>query len=268
MGLAAPWVTADDIIGDGSLCPSCVANDAITPEAAAAAGRLASSVLYEVTGRKWSGVAEQVVRPAARPRTDPAPPDPRVTSDNRFTSVPPGWHEAWGWYEWNDRSDLAERRRITLGFYPVNEVLDVEFAGVPLDPATYRVDESRWLVRQDGQRWPCRQDWWAPDGSPNTWSVTFTYGTPPPPEGVTVAAVYACELAKSLVGSDCSLPARTQSITRQGITQVVFDPLDLIVDGMTGLPVVDTWVKAVNPTGRRRRGRIVSPDVPRRVTYG
>ena len=268
MALLESWVTADEIIGDESCCSACVGQENITVAAAESAARLASAVLSELTGRKWPGVAEQTVRPAARPRTDPPPPDPRVTVDRIFRAVPYGWHESWGWYEWDDDSDRAERRAITLGFYPIVSVTSVEFDGVALDPSAYRVEEARWLVRQDGGLWPCRQDWWRPDGDPGTWSVTFEYGVEPPPEAVTVAAYYACELARSQCGMDCALPARTQSITRQGVSQVLFDPLDLIADGMVGLPIVDTWVKSVNPKPRRRRARIVSPDVPRRVRYG
>ena len=268
MGLLAPWVGADEIIGDDALCSKCVGVDAISPEVADAAGRLASAVLFELSGRKYPGTATQVVRPAARPRTDPAPPDPRVTSDRVFLSVPPGWHESWGWYEWDDDTDRAERRAITLGFYPVVSVDSVTVDGVALDPSVYRVEEARWLVRQDGGFWPCRQRWWLEDGEPGTWSVEFTYGVDPPAEAVTVAAYYGCELARSMCGMECQLPARTQSITRQGVSQVLFDPLDLIADGMVGLPIVDTWVRSVNPSGRRRRARVVSPDVPRRVRYG
>jgi hypothetical protein len=268
VSLTAPWIVADDIIGDDAICPTCVTVEQITPAIADAACELASAVLYEMSGRKWSGVTSQTVRPAARPRTDPAPPDPRVTSDHLFQSVPPGWHESWGWYEWDDVTDRAARRAITLGFYPLVEITDVTIDGAVLDPAAYRVDEARYLVRQDGRLWPCRQDWWLPDGEPDTWSVTFDYGVAAPNDARTVAAYYACELARSMCGMECQLPARTQSITRQGVSQVLFDPLDLVADGMVGLPMVDTWVKAINPNRRRRRARIVSPDVPRRVRYG
>ena len=268
MALTAPWIVADDIIGDDAICPTCVTVEQITPAIADAACSLASTILYEMSGRKWSGVASQTVRPAARPRTDPAPPDPRVTSDHVFRSVPPGWHESWGWYEFGDVTDRAMRRAITLGFYPVVAVTDVTIDGDVLDPAAYRVDEGRLLVRQDGRLWPCRQDWWLPAGGNNTWSVTFDYGVAAPTDARTVAAYYACELAKSMCDLECQLPARTQSITRQGVSQVLFDPLDLVQDGMVGLPMVDTWVKAINPHRRRRRARIVSPDVPRRVRYG
>ncbi len=268
MGLCAPWITADAIIGDDALCSSCVQVDAITPAIADAATLLASSVLYEMSGRLWPGVCETTVRPAARRLHDPMPPQQLVTSDDLFWSTPPGWHESWGWYYDHDDLDRGSRRRIMLGFYPIVSISDVSFAGVSLDPSVYRVDEGIWLVRTDGQFWPCRQDWWLDDGEPNTWSVTFEYGALPPAEALTVTAVYACELAKSLAGLECSLPARTTSVTRQGMTQVLFDPLDLIMDGMIGLPIVDTWIKSVNPNRRKRRARIASPDIPRRVTYG
>jgi len=268
MALLGPWIDADDIIGDEAICPSCVQVQSITVEAATAACLLASSVLYELSGRKWAGVGSQTVRPAARPRLDPLPPETRVTMDRVYLESPPGWHESWGWYEFDDSRDIAGRRQITLGFYPIVTITEVRVDGVVLDPSAYRVDESRMLVRQDGDLWPCRQDWWRPEGDDRTWAVDFDYGTEAPAEAQLIAAVYACEIAKSLCGVDCQLPARTQSITRQGVSQVLFDPLDLVADGMIGLPMVDTWIKAVNPDRRRRRAMVSSPDIGRRVRYG
>lgn len=275
MTLLSPWVTADDIIGPDPYCPSCAGVESITPETADLACGLASAVLYQLSGRRFPGVAERTVRPASRRRTDRLPPDGRVTSDvlvsgpaSLYGHVPPGWHEAWGWHYEDDPNDIAGRRQITLGFYPIVSITEVSFAGVTFDPANYRVDEGKWLVRTDGGLWPCRQDWWRNDDEPGTWKVVFDYGVAPSEDAKTVAAVYACELAKSFCGMECALPARTTSITRQGVTQVVFDPLDLVADGMVGLPLVDTWIKAVNPHRRRSRARILSPDVPRRVRRG
>lgn len=267
MALHGPWVSVDDITGDASLCPSCIGVEAITDGVAEAAAQLASSVLYEMTGRRWPGLAERVVRPAARYRTVGPPPDPRVTRQAMWLEVPPGWSESWGWYDADDPSDIAGRRQVMLGFYPVVSIVEVRIDGQVVDPASYRVDEGKWLVRTDGDLWPCRQKWWLDDGTPGTWSVKFMAGVEPPADARTVAAVYACELAKGMAGMECQLPARTQSISRQGVSQVLFDPLDLVADGMVGLPMVDTWVKSINPEKRKRHARIVSPDVPRRVRY-
>ena len=268
MTLQAPWVTADDIIGDEALCPTCLKVEEITEEIATAAAQLASSVLYEMTGRKFPGVASRLVRPAARMRMIGPPPDPRVTAQTIYQSVPPGWHESWGYYDNDDPNDIAGRRQITLGFYPLVSITEVKINGVVVDSSTYRIDEGKWLVRTDGNLWPMRQDWWRDDDETRTWSVEFTAGKQPPIEARTVTAIYACELARSMCDLDCKLPARTQSISRQGVSQVVFDPLDLITDGMVGIPIVDTYVKSVNPYRRRRAARIVSPDVKRRVRYG
>lgn len=268
MALTGSWVTVDDVIGDDALCPSCVGVEAITDDVAEAAARLASSVLYEMTGRRWPGVSERVVRPAARRRMVGPPPDPRVLRDAIYVEVPPDWSESWGWYDSDDPNDIAGKRQIMLGFYPVRSIVEVRIDGQVVDPNTYRVDEGKWLVRTDGGLWPCRQNWWRDDDEPGTWSVRFMYGVDAPDEARTIAALYACELAKGMCGMECQLPARTQSISRQGVSQVLFDPLDLIADGMVGIPIVDTWVKSVNPNRRRRRARIVSADVPRRVRYG
>jgi hypothetical protein len=47
----------------------------------------------------------------------------------------------------------------------------------------------------------------------------------------------------------CRLPARTRDITRQGIAVTLTDPTDLTTGGLTGIPAVDAWLRAVNPAG-------------------
>ena len=49
------------------------------------------------------------------------------------------------------------------------------------------------------------------------------------------------------------------SITRQGISLAVLDPLTLFVDGLTGLPEVDLWVQSVRLGRARRSASLMVP---------
>src|SRR5581483_12410773 len=99
-------------------------------------------------------------------------------------------------------------------------IVQVKIDGVVVDPSTYAVSNNRTLIRTtstDGsltnQGWPCCQDQTLPDTEVNTWSVTYTYGMPPPQLGVMAVAELACQfmmvLSPSINSAGCQLPART-----------------------------------------------------------
>jgi hypothetical protein len=130
----------------------------------------------------------------------------------------------------------------------------------------YRIDDYRYLVRTDGEAWPCCQDLLAdPVNDDNTFSVSYTYGSAPPAAGVLAAADLACELAKSCAGQECTLPSRVQSITRQGMSMVLLDPFDFLERGKVGIYTVDLFLRAYNPSGLRRPSRVLSPDIGQRA---
>ena len=58
---------------------------------------------------------------------------------------------------------------------------------------------------------------------------------------------------------------RTTSAARQNLTMNLADPMALFENGLTGVPMVDQWVKSVNPHGYQRRATISSVDRPRTV---
>jgi hypothetical protein len=154
---------------------------------------------------------------------------------------------------------------MSLGVYPLTSIISVTIDGDVVDPAEYRIDDKRWLVRvadDDGNRrsFPCCQRMDRPPDQADTMEVTFTYGTMPPPGGSLSAAIWAGELALSLSGSNaCRLPRRVQQVNRQGVTIVMY-PTDLISKGYTGLAEVDGWLASVNPKRIRSRAKIHSPD--------
>lgn len=148
---------------------------------------------------------------------------------------------------------------------PVSIVID----GDPLDLAAHpvRVDNGRYLVRQDGECWPTCQDLSRPDGAAGTWSVTYTHGLPVPPEGAYLAGLLACELLKACSspdgGGDCRLPGNVRRVARQGVTIELEQALNAAAasSGSLGIAEVDLWIKTVNPHNRTRRLRVYSPDV-------
>jgi hypothetical protein len=130
----------------------------------------------------------------------------------------------------------------------------------------YRVDDYRYLVRLGGSSWPHCQNVLLADTEPNTWSVIVSGGMAPPVGGQLAAGALAGELIGALVNpSATQLPPRTQTVVRQNLTLGLHDPAELFDNNLTGIPLVDLWVKSCNPKGYQRRATISSPDRPRPV---
>lgn len=100
---------------------------------------------------------------------------------------------------------------------------------------------------------------WDPCGA----TVTYTWGTPPPPPGRMAVLELADQFVKAVeCPSECKLPERITSVSRQGVSFQVFDPQDFIDNGRTGLYSVDVFLKTVNPDKAQKRARVFSPDMP------
>lgn len=147
-------------------------------------------------------------------------------------------------------------------------VLGITIDGVLLDPAAYAVFDERRLVRVDGRSWPCCQRLTTPDGDAGTWSIEYRHGSQPPESGRMAAAELACEIARSFVGdSNCRLPRRVQTITRQNVSMTVVDAQDFLDKGRIGLPMCDYFLSYFGaPSRTGRRARIASPDTLARST--
>lgn len=145
---------------------------------------------------------------------------------------------------------------------PANSVTEVIMNGVVLDETLYRLEDSEWLVLSaEAGCFPSCQDMSVPLGDAGSWGVRFTQGIEPPTAGKRAAGALACEILKACKNdSSCCLPKRTQSFTRQGISAVMLDPMEFFERNRTGIYEVDLFLIAVNPDGRSRAARIVSPD--------
>lgn len=203
----------------------------------------ATSVLFRLSGARYAGECSTTVRPHRISHPDHRRHHLRHHIRNLNE---PCWERV---------------HEVLLGAYPVTEVTNVTIDGVTVDPSIYRVDGARVLVREDGQGWPCCQNLNLPPGQKGTWTVSFTYGTLPDRMGLIACAELTRQLGLAVTQNDkCRLPQRVQTITRQGVGMTILDPQDFLDHGRTGIYLIDLWLKAVNPDGRRRRARVISPD--------
>lgn len=253
--------------GSGILCAE---YEALAPAVQAVVAQAAVDYLWNFSGRKY-GVCPITVRPCRE----------RCWTGSTYRG--PGWYTRnLPWYggalqpaliggEWFNLSPCNEGcsgpcacgrvEEVDLAG-PVDSIIEVKIDGVTLAESAYRLDNSRWLVRTDGGRWPeCQAMGEDPDtiGS-NTFEVTYGIGVPVPAGGQLAAGKLTCELAKLACGSSsCQLPQRVRDVTRQGVS-ISFDSMEsLWTNGGTGLFLIDSWLASVN-VRRRSGGRVASPD--------
>lgn len=119
-------------------------------------------------------------------------------------------------------------------------------------------------LNADGPCWPKCQNLALDDTQPDTWSVTVTYGKEPPELVKLATAELACQFIKSCVGQPCMLPQRMQSISRQGITIGLLDPMAFLAQGSTGIYIVELARNTFNPSRLARRSGVYSPDMGKR----
>jgi len=250
---------------DTSCCPDW---DTYTPELQASATAWATDILWPLSGRRF-GPCEITVRPCG--------------STCNFAG---GWMTwpvaldggnaaaAGGWFPFVDQTGVwrncgcagvcscSARCEVFLPG-PVAGITEVMIDGIVIPAESYRVDNQELLVRTDGECWPECQDMNL-DADPvtgiDTFSVTYSRGTPVPVSGQIAAGILACDFAKTCL-TGCKLPGNLSSLSRQGIEVTAIDPTDLLEDGLTGIAQVDTWLRAVNPYKLRERSRLYSPDL-------
>lgn len=202
---------------------------------------LASDLLFELSGRQFPGSCQDRVRPICG---------------------------ACGCLSIREREARAFENRVWLGNDPkvylhsaLTQVDEVVIDGEVVDPDNYRIDAHRWLVRTDGERWPCNGSLVNAD---SYFEVTFTYGVDPPIAGVRAASRLACELALACdpeTTGECSLPQRVVSVVREGLSFELIDPQEFLDKGKTGLYEVDLFLATYNPHGHRRPPGVYSPDM-------
>lgn len=244
--LDALWVRPEDI--DESLDLETIdpedTQTLMDYEAALAACEFASQLLWSLSGRKFhtgTVVTERYV-------VDRSWLGPYVRTPVRGVPV---FDSDWGVFvvdphDWNDR-------RIRLDGTPVRQVGSVTSlaTGELLDPEEYAVINRRFL----------QLNTFIPRGI----DVSYTYGQEPPKAGQMAALAMARQFFYLWSGreSECSLPDRVTSVSRQGVNWVLLDNQDFLDDLKTGVYAVDLFLRSVNPDKARVKSKVFSVDIPR-----
>ena len=259
-GPCTEWVDLADIKTDPR---ATLANGDPIPDDKLQAGLdVAHSVLYRLTARQFAGVCTDMVRPCAR-----------FYRIGGYSGPPSwwNWHRSWGTYTTrNPHRDLGATplHEITLGAYPLREILEVRIDGAVVPADGYEIHDRRWLVRvPDTATWPTVQNLFGDAMTDDhTFGVWFTWGEVPDRAGLEATKTYSIELAKGFSGDPCRLPERMLTVQMgQGQSFTLLDPMKFITEGKTGLYSVDIWINSVNPDGLRRRSQVYNPDMQRPV---
>lgn len=276
-GPCAPWIDETDLAAQPYIMQAIAKlNASVTPLdpgqiatilTDSAAG--ASEVLYEMSGRIFTGGCGPVtVRPVSRP------------ADVDSWGARAGWVSSWGICSWGwstggqvSHFGCSNPPQVDLGAYPVIGVSQVLIDGVVIPPDEYRLDDFKMLTRirptisanpTERWGWPTCQDLSLPDTEIGTFSVTYTFGQAPPRLGIIACRKMAEMLALPQLGDTSKYPQRLTSITRQGVSAMAADIIDVMgKSGSSGIYEVDTFIKSVNPQRLQRQARVWSPDIGR-----
>jgi hypothetical protein len=252
MTLCGPWLNVADV----TLCD---VPDSEGPALArlTRALEVATWLLWAASGRQYSGVCTDTVRPCAQGAAVQSL--SYSTGGSRPINVMAGC---------GCTGDIlgcgcTAHPNVRLPGHPIIDVLSVDVGGTALVYGTdYTIVDDRWLVRAGGASWPCCQDLRLGSGQPGTWTVRYRYGQAVPPPLLVAAEYLACQLAASWCTGDgcpeCKLPERLTSLTYEGATVAALDPFQFLDQGRFGIPQVDYAVSQVNPDGLRRSARAVT----------
>lgn len=245
---------------------SCVV---VSAEQAAATGHVldaATELLWALSGRQF-GQCDVTLRPCRRDCSD--------TTDGRLGASGMWPHPAKIDGEWLNLVCGSCGAACTCG--PVEQIVlpnsvthvaEVAIDGDTLDPAAWRLDNRRILVRQDGGRWPTCQHLGRAAGEPGTFTVKAFYGRELPAVGRLSLGELVAEFAKACVGASCAVPGNWATIATQGLTVTAkkafaanANDLDTIPE--ESLPFTRAFLRAYNPRKLTARSRVYSPDVAR-----
>lgn len=220
----------------------------------------AARVLWSATGRQY-GACSVIARPVLLPVynseawTYPNPPWVPVHLDDDL------------WLNWPVSIGRIDPTAVKLEG-PVSSITSVTIGNVVLSGTKYRLDQGTWLVRTDGNTWPLWQNTSLPGSDATAFVVTYAQGLVPPADLLAAAGTYALEYARAIApaaGTQCRLPSRAKTITRQGITIDMVDPTVLLEKGLTGLPDVDAVILAMNPNRYIAPPRVLVPGGTARI---
>jgi hypothetical protein len=219
-----------------------------TSDYAAEAVKAASYLMWALSGRKYTGattVTERYVRFAPLINTRLIQEAAIINSRiNKALAVVEPW--------------VSSETRIRLRGQPVTEIVAIRNVdgGIVSPDSYFLVDYSTVQFSEGALIVPADIE------------VTYSYGANPPTLGKMAARRVAIEFVKLWEGdSDCALPQRITSVSRQGVTYTVLDSQDFLEEMRLGIYEVDLFLKTVNPNRAQRRSKVFSPDIPKARRY-
>lgn len=233
--------------------------------------RVATTILFNLSGRRWGPSCPYTVRPCRRRCLDSMP----LASSTGGPWIPYLGRDG----IWRNASVCGCASDCSCGELcevrlegPVHDVLSVEVDGEVLPASAYRVDAAGLLVRTDGGCWPDCQDMGAPLGEPGTFGVTYRVGLPLDDAAIAAFSELVCHLLKGCSGGGscgCKANPNITRVSRQGVDIEMNDPTLIYSEMRTGLPVTDMWLVSVNPYRHTSPSRVYSPDYkrPRSTTW-
>lgn len=254
-GPCTPWIDAADV---SVCCP-----DVIDAAALALAATYGSDAAFALSGHRFPGLCEDVMRPCRGSNSGCG----GLGWDGGslfypwlggFPSLP--YRQNGQWFNYGSCCGDCALPKVKLGG-PVVSVDQVLLDGVIMAPTQYALSGD-WLVRIDGLKWPCTQDFTKDTTEVGTWEVEWTRGVEPTDYDKKMAAMLACEFARAICNQSTCLPANISSLARDGVSISFEDVETLFTQGHTGIPLVDQWLYIVNPYGRVRRATVARADFP------
>lgn len=217
--------------------------------------KTASQLLWSMSGRKYGGITTVTERYICASRAYRL----GASSRNYTPELVGGDVYNLPFDEFDDYAEIttdgmSPSTRLRLRGRPVVRIHEIrDRSGKIIDPSKYYLVDHSTIQARAGFAWtPCNIE------------ITYSYGSPPPASGKAAARVLATEFIKAWSGdSDCQLPQRITSVSRQGVSYTILDSQDFIDELRTGLYVVDLFLKSANPDKARAKARVFSPDVPR-----
>jgi hypothetical protein len=240
--LCSPWVD----IADVRYCKPTAEPDGQFQRALEAA----SWLLYAATGYRWPGICTDMIWPGA---SGPLTQTLQNPTGEGYRPLPmPETYDWWGSGPCSCGSDdplgtpCQMHANVRLPGGPVIDVTAVTIDGTPF--TAYTIVDDRWVVRTDGQVWPCCNNLVDTPG-PGVFTIAYRYGSHPGPAGALAVEVLACELVASWPPNnceDCKLPRRLTQATYEGASFAVLDPFNFLDQGRFGLFEVDSFVMTAN----------------------
>lgn len=224
--MAKLWLTASDTIDPGGVYTQ-------------SAIETASEILFKLSGEKYPGISTVTDCYTSEVYTSVTT-TPVLIAGNVY----------------NIPNLDAGVRNLRLRHSPVNSIQEVRFDGILLDSSEYELRNKAYIVKKNKTPWIM--------DSVHDLCVTYSYGTPPPSAGKKAAIRLANELILADKGSSqCALPERITSVSRQGVSYTVLDPQSFLENGRVGIYEVDLFLSAFNPSKAKKKARVFSVDRPR-----